>query len=80
MEAAALLAAVKWNADGLVPVVIADARTGAVLTLAYANREHLKKPSRQVDLALQPFARGALEQGRDVGQHAARGGDRDRLR
>jgi phosphoribosyl-AMP cyclohydrolase / phosphoribosyl-ATP pyrophosphohydrolase len=33
----------KWNADGLVPVVIADARTNAVLTLAYANREALEK-------------------------------------
>ena len=43
MEAAALLAAVKWNGDGLAPVVIADARTGAVLTLAYANHEALQK-------------------------------------
>jgi phosphoribosyl-AMP cyclohydrolase / phosphoribosyl-ATP pyrophosphohydrolase len=33
----------KWNADGLLPVVIADARTGAVLTLAYANQEALEK-------------------------------------
>lgn len=35
--------ALKWNADGLIPVVIADARTNAVLTLAYANREALEK-------------------------------------
>jgi phosphoribosyl-ATP pyrophosphohydrolase/phosphoribosyl-AMP cyclohydrolase len=35
--------AIKWNAEGLVPVVIADARTNAVLTLAYANREALEK-------------------------------------
>jgi len=33
----------KWNADGLLPVVIADARTNAVLTLAYANREALER-------------------------------------
>jgi phosphoribosyl-ATP pyrophosphohydrolase/phosphoribosyl-AMP cyclohydrolase len=33
----------RWNADGLLPVVIADARTNAVLTLAYANREALEK-------------------------------------
>lgn len=33
----------KWNADGLIPVIIADARTNAVLTLAYANREALEK-------------------------------------
>lgn len=37
------LEALKWNPDGLVPVVIADARTNAVLTLAYANREALEK-------------------------------------
>lgn len=38
-----MMEAIKWNADGLVPVVIADARTNAVLTLAYANREALEK-------------------------------------
>ncbi len=43
METTALLAAVKWNADGLAPVVIVDARTNAVLTLAYANYEALAK-------------------------------------
>ncbi len=34
---------IRWPADGLVPVVVADATTGAVLTLAYANREALEK-------------------------------------
>jgi phosphoribosyl-ATP pyrophosphohydrolase/phosphoribosyl-AMP cyclohydrolase len=34
---------VQWDADGLAPVVIADATTGAVLTLAYANREALER-------------------------------------
>jgi phosphoribosyl-ATP pyrophosphohydrolase/phosphoribosyl-AMP cyclohydrolase len=43
METTALLTAVKWNAEGLVPVVLVDARTNAVLTLAYANREALEK-------------------------------------
>jgi phosphoribosyl-ATP pyrophosphohydrolase/phosphoribosyl-AMP cyclohydrolase len=43
MEATALFAAVKWNAEGLAPVVIVDARTSAVLTLAYTNREALEK-------------------------------------
>jgi phosphoribosyl-AMP cyclohydrolase / phosphoribosyl-ATP pyrophosphohydrolase len=37
------LNALKWNAQGLLPVVIADARTNAVLTLAYANREALER-------------------------------------
>lgn len=33
----------KWNDDGLLPVVIADAHSNAVLTLAYANREALER-------------------------------------
>ena len=38
-----MLDQLKWNADGLLPVVIADARSNAVLTLAYANREALER-------------------------------------
>ena len=34
---------IRWDADGLAPVVVADATTGAVLTLAYANRDALEK-------------------------------------
>ncbi len=37
------LAEVQFDADGLVPVVVQDARSGQVLTLAYANREALEK-------------------------------------
>ena len=43
MDATALLDAVKWNAEGLAPVIIVDAQTDAVLTLAYANRTALEK-------------------------------------
>jgi phosphoribosyl-AMP cyclohydrolase / phosphoribosyl-ATP pyrophosphohydrolase len=43
MERTALLAAVRWNTDGLAPVILVDARTSAVLTLAYANREALER-------------------------------------
>ncbi|MBI3575776.1 MAG: phosphoribosyl-AMP cyclohydrolase [Gammaproteobacteria bacterium] len=32
---------IKWNADGLVPVIAQEATTGKVLTLAWANREAL---------------------------------------
>jgi len=32
-----------WPSSGLLPVVIVDARTGAVLTLAHANREALDR-------------------------------------
>ena len=34
---------IKWDGEGLIPVVIQDARSGAVLTLAYANAEALEK-------------------------------------
>ena len=34
---------IAWPEDGLLPVVIVDARTNDVLTLAYANRSALKK-------------------------------------
>ncbi len=33
----------KWGADGLLPVVIADATSGAVLTLAWANRDAIER-------------------------------------
>jgi phosphoribosyl-AMP cyclohydrolase len=34
---------VRWNADGLVPVVAQEATTGRVLTLAWTNREALSR-------------------------------------
>ncbi|MBE7565319.1 bifunctional phosphoribosyl-AMP cyclohydrolase/phosphoribosyl-ATP diphosphatase HisIE [Acidithiobacillus thiooxidans] len=37
----ALLAAVRWNADGLVPAIAQDARSGRVLMLAWMNAEAL---------------------------------------
>ncbi len=33
---------IRWNADGLVPVVTQEQATGRVLTLAWANREALR--------------------------------------
>jgi phosphoribosyl-AMP cyclohydrolase len=36
------LDAVHWNADGLVPAIAQDAGSGAVLTLAWMNREALQ--------------------------------------
>jgi phosphoribosyl-ATP pyrophosphohydrolase/phosphoribosyl-AMP cyclohydrolase len=35
--------AIKFNADGLVPCIVQDAKTGAVLTLAYMNAESLQR-------------------------------------
>ncbi|GAA5335897.1 MULTISPECIES: bifunctional phosphoribosyl-AMP cyclohydrolase/phosphoribosyl-ATP diphosphatase HisIE [Thermus] len=40
------LEAVRFDERGLVPVVVQDARTGEVLTLAYANREALEETLR----------------------------------
>jgi len=36
------LESVKWNADGLVPVIAQDASSGRVLMLAWMNREALR--------------------------------------
>ena len=40
---AAWIEAVAWNADGLVPALAQDARSGEVLMLAWMNREALAK-------------------------------------
>jgi phosphoribosyl-ATP pyrophosphohydrolase/phosphoribosyl-AMP cyclohydrolase len=37
-----LTPAIKWNADGLVPAIVQDAESGAVLMLAYMNAESLQ--------------------------------------
>ncbi|MGZ3499267.1 MAG: bifunctional phosphoribosyl-AMP cyclohydrolase/phosphoribosyl-ATP diphosphatase HisIE [Vulcanimicrobiaceae bacterium] len=50
----------KWNADGLLPVVIADARSGEVLTLAYANREALERTLTERSTYLFSRSRGEL--------------------
>jgi phosphoribosyl-AMP cyclohydrolase / phosphoribosyl-ATP pyrophosphohydrolase len=34
---------IRWNDDGLAPVIVADATSGAVLSLAYANQEALDR-------------------------------------
>lgn len=50
----------RWGADGLLPVVVADARSGEVLTLAYANREALERTLRERSTYLYSRSRGAL--------------------
>lgn len=54
------LNALKWNGDGLLPVVIADARSGEVLTLAYANREALERTIAERSTYLFSRSRGEL--------------------
>ncbi|MHB8364784.1 MAG: bifunctional phosphoribosyl-AMP cyclohydrolase/phosphoribosyl-ATP diphosphatase HisIE [Vulcanimicrobiaceae bacterium] len=53
---------IEWNADGLVPVVIADARTNEVLTLAWANREALERTLSTRSTHLYSRSRAALWQ------------------
>lgn len=54
------LAAVTFDERGLVPVVIADARTGDVLTLAWANREALERTAATRETHLYSRSRAAL--------------------
>jgi len=51
----------------LAPVVLVDARTNAVLTLAYANREALEKTVATKSTWLYSRSRAEYEQGRDLG-------------
>jgi phosphoribosyl-ATP pyrophosphohydrolase/phosphoribosyl-AMP cyclohydrolase len=54
------VAEVRWDANGLAPVVIADAGSGAVLTLAYANREALERTLASGSTWLWSRSRGEL--------------------
>jgi phosphoribosyl-ATP pyrophosphohydrolase/phosphoribosyl-AMP cyclohydrolase len=66
---------------GLIPVVVQDAATLQVLTLAYMDRAAFDEtmPQRRSDLLL-ALARRALAQGRDLGRPAARRLHHARLR
>ena len=73
--------AIAYDERGLVPCVIQDARTGEVLTLAYMNAEALAEDQGDRRAApLEPLARRALAQGRDLGQHPGRARAALRLR
>lgn len=54
------LGQVRFDEKGLVPVVVQDARTGEVLTLAYANREALEETLRTRKSTFFSRSRGAL--------------------
>jgi phosphoribosyl-ATP pyrophosphohydrolase/phosphoribosyl-AMP cyclohydrolase len=54
------LANVRFDASGLVPVIVQDARTGRVLTLAYANLEALKQTLRTRQSTFFSRSRGEL--------------------
>ena len=72
---------IAYDERGLVPVVIQDWRSGEVLTLAYANAEAIAQDARDRRAPpLEPLARRAVAQGRDVGQRPARARAAPRLR
>jgi len=54
------LANVRFDASGLVPVIVQDARTGRVLTLAYANLEALEQTLRTRQSTFFSRSRGEL--------------------
>ena len=43
MDKSEILSQIKFNKEGLIPVIIQDAKTNQVLMLAYMNRESLEK-------------------------------------
>lgn len=51
---------VQFDASGLIPVVVQDARTGQVLTLAYANREALEQTLKTRQSTFWSRSRGEL--------------------
>jgi phosphoribosyl-AMP cyclohydrolase len=43
VETVPFLSALKWNADGLIPAIIQDSSSGAVLMMAWMDRSALRK-------------------------------------
>ncbi len=62
----------RWPADGLLPVAIVDARTGSLLTLAYANREALERTIATRETHLWSRSRGALWRKGETSGHTQR--------
>lgn len=59
-DTAAWLDDVAWNADGLVPAIAQDADSGAVLMMAWMNREALKQTAIQQQAVYWSRSRGRL--------------------
>ena len=51
---------VRWNADGLVPAIAQEAKTGAVLTQAWMNREALERTATSGEAHYWSRTRGTL--------------------
>ena len=66
----ALVDTVRWNADGLVPVIAQDAVTGDVLMLAWMNREALALTVEKRQAVYWSRSRSALwRKGEQSGHH-----------
>ncbi|MBV8150127.1 MAG: bifunctional phosphoribosyl-AMP cyclohydrolase/phosphoribosyl-ATP diphosphatase HisIE [Candidatus Eremiobacteraeota bacterium] len=65
-------AEIQWPENGLIPVVIADARTNAVLTVAYANREALERTLQTRETYLWSRSRNALWRKGETSGHTQR--------
>src|SRR5919106_1464222 len=63
------LAAVRFGADGLVPVVAQESRTGDVLMVAYANREALERTAATGKAHYYSRSRAALWQKGETSGH-----------
>ncbi len=75
------LSTVAFNADGLVPVIAQDRKTGAVLMLAWTNRETLLRTLETGDVTYWSRSRNEVwRKGETVGTHAAPGRSLGRLR
>ncbi len=61
-----------WGEDGLLPVVIQDANSGAVLTLAYANREALTRTLAEQATYLYSRSRATLWKKGEASGHTQR--------
>lgn len=61
-----------WDADGLVSVTIVDARDGAVLTVAYANRAAVETTMRTGETHLWSRSRKALWRKGETSGHVQR--------
>lgn len=68
----AWIESVAWNADGLVPALAQDARSGEVLMLAWMNREALARTVETGEATYWSRSRGALWKKGETSGHVLR--------
>ena len=71
----------RFDAEGLIPAIVTDARDGTVLMFAHMNAEALRLTlDTGICPFLEPLAPGTLEEGRNLRRTAAGHGNPHRLR